>query len=609
MRSPQPIESYALLGDMQTVALVSRTGSVDWMCLPRFDSPACFAALLGTADNGHWRVAPDGATTCNRRQYRDNSLILETEWETGTGKVRVIDFMPPRGEAPDLVRIVEGVSGHVRMTSELRLRFDYGSVVPWVRRIEGGIHAVAGPDAVRVRTEVEMDGRDLAHFSHFAVDAGDRVPFVLTWQSSHLPPPDVVDAEQALRDTEDYWSEWMKQSRYDGDWHAAVTRSLITLKALTYQPTGGIVAAATTSLPESLGGERNWDYRFCWLRDATMTLQSLIYSGFTDEARAWRTWLMRAIAGDPRQLRIMYGLGGERRLPEQELDWLTGYAGSRPVRIGNAASEQFQLDVYGEVLDALHLDRCSGLSLVEDAWSIQRGLLDTLEEMWRKPDKGIWEMRGDPRHFVYSKVMAWVGFDRAVRAVEGFGLDGPVARWRAVRDEIHAEVLAKGYDADRGTFTQSYGSHALDASTLLLPQVGFLPGNDERILGTVDAISRELVRDGLLLRYDNDSADDGLGGDEGSFIACTLWLADGLHLGGRDEEARDVLERVLDLRNDVGLLAEEYDPRKQRQLGNVPQAYSHVALVNTARALSRTGSSVGRVHRDDPQHHGDFPSR
>jgi GH15 family glucan-1,4-alpha-glucosidase len=609
MARPQPIESYALLGDMQTAALVSRTGSVDWLCMPRFDSPACFAALLGDTDNGHWRIAPTGGRTCTRRAYRQDSLILETEWETKSGALRVIDFMPPRGEAPDIVRIVEGLDGEVEMRSVLRVRFDYGSIVPWVRRAERGFAAVAGPDSVHLRTPIVMEGRGMAHTGIFSVAAGDRVPFVLTWQPSHLDPPEPVGAEQALTDTTDYWAKWIAGCTYDGEWRDAVVRSLITLKALTYSPTAGIVAAATTSLPEAIGAERNWDYRYCWLRDATMTLQSLTYSGFHDEARAWRAWLMRAIAGDPEDLRIMYGLSGERRLPEAELGWLSGYAGSTPVRTGNAASDQFQLDVYGEVLDALHLDRCSGLSPDDDAWSAQRGLLEVLERCWGEPDQGLWEMRGEPRHFVHSKVMAWVGFDRAVRAVEQFGLPGPVDRWRELRDKVHRQVCRRGFDRELGAFTQSYGSKAIDASALLIPQVGFLPGDDPRVRGTVEAVVRHLYRDGMVMRYDNDDASDGLGGTEGAFIACTLWLADGLHLAGRDDEARKVFEHVLSLSNDVGLLAEEYDVDKKRQLGNVPQAYSHVALVNTARALSRYGSAAGRVHRDDPQHRGDLTRR
>jgi len=610
MTGTQPIESYGLLGDMQTVALVSRTGSIDWLCFPRFDSGACFGALLGNTDNGNWRIAPTGAGECTRRTYRPDTLILETEWETSEGAVRVIDFMPPRGAAPDVVRIVEGLSGNVAMTAELRLRFDYGSVVPWVRRTEDALYAVAGPDSVLLRTPVEMTPQDMSHVANFTVRAGERVPFVLTWQASHLPRPKAVDAEQALRGTEDYWTEWMQDCCYDGEWADAVHRSLITLKALTYQPTGGIVAAATTSLPEALGGERNWDYRFCWLRDASMTLQAMVYTGFTEEAQAWREWLLRAIAGDAKDLRIMYGLRGERRLPEAELPWLSGYADSRPVRIGNAASTQFQLDVYGEVLDALHLDRCSGLGPSADIWAVQRTLLDELEGRWDEPDQSLWEMRGDPRHFVHSKVMAWVGFDRAVRGAERFGLDGPVDRWRALRDQVHAEVCEKGYDADRGTFTQSYGSRALDAATLLIPQVGFLPGDDPRVVGTVDAIRNDLVQDGFVRRYDNDDgAHDGFDSEEGSFLVCTIWLADSLHLTGRTDEAREVFERVLDVRNDLGLLAEEYDPRTGRQLGNVPQAYSHVGIANTARALSRHGRNVGRVNRHEPSAPPERPAR
>jgi GH15 family glucan-1,4-alpha-glucosidase len=605
----EPIESYALLGDMQTAALVSRTGSIDWLCFPRFDSPACFAALLGDDDNGGWRLAPEGAQRCNARRYRGDSLILETDWETEQGKVRVIDFMPPRGEAPDIIRIVEGLAGHVRMTSELRIRFDYGAVVPWVRQIDDGIFAIAGPDALHLRTPVELEGREFAHFGHFAVDPGDRVPFVLTWKASHLPPPEPVDAERALDDTEAYWSEWMRDCHYDGEWHDAVVRSLITLKALTYAPTGGIVAAATTSLPEQVGGERNWDYRFCWLRDATMTLQALLYAGFREEALAWKQWLLRAIAGRAEDLRIMYGLAGERRLPEVALDWLRGYEGSAPVRVGNAASDQFQLDVYGEVLDALHLDRCSGLSAREDAWSAQRMLLDVLAKSWQDPDQGLWEMRGPPRHFVHSKVMAWAGFDRGVRAVEQFQLDGPADQWRAARDRVAAEVCSQGWDDARGTFVQSYGSTALDAATLLIPQVGFLPPTDKRVIGTVEAVGRELIHDGFVRRYDTEETDDGLSGTEAAFLACTLWYADGLHLIGRLTDAREVFERVLDLRNDVGLLAEEYDPVTRRQLGNVPQAFSHVPVVNTARALSQHGARVGRVHRDRPHHHHDYARR
>ena len=586
--SPQPIESYALLGDMQTAALVSRTGSVDWLCLPRFDSPACFAALVGSQDNGHWTIAADGIDECARRAYRDHSLILETEWETESGHARVIDFMPPRGEAPDIVRIVEGISGRVEFTSELRIRFDYGAVRPWVHRATGGFRAVAGPDSVHFASPIKHRGEDFTHTAHFAVSAGERIPFVLTWHPSHLPRPDPVDAEHALRDTVNYWSRWLDRCTYKGKWRDVVIRSLVTLKALTYAPTGGLVAAATTSLPEAWGGDRNWDYRYCWLRDATMTLHTLVETGYRSEAKAWREWLLRAVAGDPNKLCILYGVAGERRVPEQELPWLDGYGGAKPVRIGNLAAGQFQLDVYGEVLDAFHLDRQSGLSPRDDAWSMQQGLLEVLESSWDQPDQGLWEMRGDPRHFVHSKVMAWAGFDRAVQAVENFGLEGPVERWRALRDEVHDQVIAKGYDAGRRTFTQSYGSTALDAATLLIPQVGFLPGDDERVVGTVEAVRETLLVDGFVVRYDNESADDGFASVEGAFVACTIWLAHGLFLAGRETEAHELFERVLAVRNDVGLLAEEYDPRVNRQLGNVPQAYSHVAIVNTARTLSQS---------------------
>jgi GH15 family glucan-1,4-alpha-glucosidase len=598
-----PIESYALLGDMQTAALVSRRGSVDWLALPRFDSGACFAALLGDESHGRWLMAPKAGGECTRRSYRGHSLILETEWEVEGGAVRVIDFMPPRGEAPDVVRIVEGISGRVEMQTDLTVRFDYGSVLPWVRQVEGGLSMVAGPDSVHLASQVPMRATDLTHRGSFTVSAGERVPFVLTWQASHLPSPHHVNAEQALTDTVGVWADWVAHITYDGEWQDAVVTSLMVLKALTYAPTGGIVAAATTSLPEAIGGNRNWDYRFCWLRDATMTLQALLYAGCTDEAKAWREWLLRAVAGDPRDMQIMYGLAGERRLEEYELPWLPGYEGSTPVRVGNQASGQFQLDVYGELLDALHLDRTSGLSSGRSAWAMQLGVLDQLEHRWQQPDQSLWEMRGDPRHFVHSKVMAWVGLDRAVTAVESFGMKGPVDRWRAARDAIHAEVCERGYDADRGTFTQSYGSKGLDAATLLIPQVGFLPPTDERVIGTVDTIARELMHEGFVLRYDTAVAGDGLTGSEGAFLACTLWLADDLHMIGRDDEARATFERVLDLRNDVGLLSEEYDPVAKRQLGNTPQAFSHVPLVNTARALSRHGSAVGRVSRREPRPH------
>jgi GH15 family glucan-1,4-alpha-glucosidase len=584
-----PLESYALIGDLQTAALVSRTGSVDWLCLPRFDGPAVFAALLGDECHGRWRIAAAGRDECTTRCYRGDTLILETTWETETGTARVVDFMPLRGEAPDVVRIVEGVSGRVEMTSDLRLRFDYGSVLPVVRRIEGGFRAVAGPDAVYLDSPIEHADNDGAHTARFAVTEGDRVPFVLTWQASYHERPDPVDADTALREAEDYWTTWVGRCTYDGEWRDAVVRSLITLHALTFQPTAGMVAAVTTSLPEALGGRRNWDYRYCWLRDATMTLNALLSSGYDEEARRWREWLLRALGGDPHRLRIMYGIAGERRIPEQDLDWLPGYENSRPVRVGNQASEQFQLDVFGEVLDTFHVDRRAGLSPPDDAWSVQQGLLDVLESRWQEPDSGLWEMRGDTRQFVHSKVMAWVGFDRAIQAVEQCGLDGPVDRWRRLRDEVHKEVCERGYDNERSTFVQAYGSRHLDASTLLIPQTGFLPGDDPRVAGTVDAIGRELAHDGLVYRYSRGAAAAGLDDPEATFTACSFWYARALHGVGRTGEARTVFERLLDLRNDVGLLSEEYDVRLRRQVGNLPQAFSHVALVTAARELSGSG--------------------
>ncbi|MEV5824709.1 glycoside hydrolase family 15 protein [Spirillospora sp. NPDC052242] len=580
------IEDYGLLGDLETAALVGRDGSIDWLCLPRFDSPACFAALLGDEHAGFWRIAPAAGGACTRRRYRGDSLILETEWETPDGTIRLIDAMPRRGEAADVVRIVEGVSGRVPVHMAMRLRFDYGRIVPWVRHRDGQLNAIAGPDAAWLKTPVPLEGRDETTYADFAVSAGERVPFVLTYRPSHEPRPHPVDPERALADTEAFWSGWIEDFRYDGRWPDAVRRSLITLKALTYHPTGGIVAAATTSLPEQLGGPRNWDYRFCWLRDATFTLQALLGTGFVAEAKAWREWLLRAVAGNPADLQIMYGIDGTRRLPEYELDWLSGYEGAAPVRIGNAASGQFQLDVWGEVLEGLHLAREARIEADETAWDVQRALLDFLEGHWSDPDDSLWEVRGDPRHFVHSKVMAWAGVDRAVQAVERYGQDGPADRWRALRDTIHRDVCENGYDARRNTFTQFYGSDALDAATLLIPQVGFLPWGDPRVVGTVEAIERDLCRDGFVLRYDTSAGVDGLPGHEGAFLACTFWFADALHGVGRTADAVELFERLLDLRNDVGLLSEEYDTAARRQVGNTPQAYSHVGLVNTARHLS-----------------------
>jgi GH15 family glucan-1,4-alpha-glucosidase len=585
-----PIEDYALIGDTHTAALVSRQGSIDWLCLPRFDSPACFAALLGDRSNGRWLLAPAGPVREVRRRYQGDTLVLETEYRTDDGVVRVVDCMPPRQWDPDVARIVEGVRGRVPMRMELTIRFDYGSIVPWVRHIDGALHAVAGPDSVWLRTPVPVRGENWTSLADFTVAEGERVPFMLTWHASHRPAPRRIDPVQALGDTEAWWGQWASRIDYGGGWQDAVIRSLLTLKALTYAPTGGIVAAPTTSLPEQLGGVRNWDYRYCWLRDATFTLSALMLAGLADEAMAWREWLLRAVAGQPRQMQILYGVGGERRITEQELDWLGGYEGSRPVRVGNAAVHQFQLDVYGEVMDTLHLGRHIGLESDEPAWDLQQALLEFLESKWREPDEGIWEIRGPRRHFTHSKMMAWVALDRAIKAVELSGHQGPVDRWRAVRRELHDEVCREGYDTERDTFVQFYGADHLDASLLLIPLVGFLPAGDPRVKGTVAAIQRELMVDGLVHRYPPEGSQsvDGLPPGEGAFLACTFWLADNLALMGRREEALTIFERLLTLRNDVGLLAEEFDPASGRQLGNFPQAFSHVALVNTANYLSES---------------------
>ncbi|RSO46746.1 glucoamylase [Streptomyces sp. WAC 06725] len=581
-----PIEDHALIGDLQTAALIGRDGSVDWLCLPHFDSAACFAALLGDRENGHWLLAPAASDARSERSYRGETLVLDTVWHTGTGSVKVTDFMPQRDRAPDLVRIVEGLEGEVAMQGVLRLRFDYGLVVPWVRHVGRCRVAVAGPDSAWLRTEpdVETYGQGFSTRSDFTVAAGERVAFILTWHPSHEPRPAEIDPYEALEHTLEDWRAWAAHCRYNGPYRAEVLRSLITLKALTFAPTGGIVAAPTTSLPEELGGVRNWDYRFCWLRDSTLTLNSLITAGYTEEAAAWRDWLLRAVAGNPADLQIMYGLGGERRLPETELPWLGGYAGSKPVRIGNAAVEQRQLDVYGGVLDSFHTARIAGLPSKPHAWNIQRSLLDFLESHWREPDEGLWEVRGPRRHFVHSKIMAWVAADRALKAVEIHpDLEGDVERWRAMRDAVHREVCEKGFDPERNTFTQSYGSDQLDAATLLIPRLGFLPADDPRVIGTVDAVRKELTHEGLIRRYSTDGrAVDGLPGSEGTFLVCSFWLAEALHLTGRREEAQKLFDRLLRLPNDLGLLAEEYDPVSGRQLGNFPQAFSHVGLIGTA---------------------------
>jgi GH15 family glucan-1,4-alpha-glucosidase len=587
MRAMARIEDYALIGDLQTAALVCRDGSIDWCCFPRFDSGACFASLLGTPEHGRWLVAPAVPVTSCTRRYRPDTLILETLHETDDGTVRVIDFMPPRGEAPDIVRIVEGVEGTVAMRSELVIRFDYGQIVPWMRRVDHARIAIAGPDALCFRSPVEQHGENLTTVSEFEVSPGDRVPFVLTWFPSHADVPDEIDPEQALADTEGYWHEWAQDCTHHGDYHDEIHASLLLLKAMTYAPTGGIVAAPTTSLPEWIGGVRNWDYRFCWLRDATLTLLAMLQAGYSDEAVAWRGWLLRAIAGDPADVQIMYGLGGERRLEERVLEWLPGYEGSPPVRTGNAASAQLQLDVYGEVMDALYQTRVHGAAPDDDVWSLQRKLLDWLEEGWRLEDSGIWEVRGPTRHFTHSKVMAWVAFDRGIRIVEEFGREGPVDRWRAVRDEIQAEVIERGWSEKRQAFVQYYGSDELDASALMIPLVGFLPADDPRVVSTVDVIRRDLTYDGLVLRYhtDEDGDVDGLPAGEGVFLACSFWLAEVLALQGKRDEARELFERLLTLRNDVGLLAEEWEPRAGRLVGNFPQAFTHLALVEAALAL------------------------
>jgi len=589
------IEDYALIGDCETAALVSRHGSIDWFCVPRFDGGACFAALLGTPEHGRWLIAPAGNVRTIRRQYRDNTLILETEYETEEGTVALIDWMPLRTEVPDIMRIVEGRHGQVTMRLELIIRFDYGWVVPWVQRTEQGIRATAGPDTLYCSTPVPLQGQALRTVAEFTVSAGQRIPFTLTWAPTYQPEPERPDVERSLHETEAWWQEWSARCTYHGPWHEAVLRSLITLKALTYAPTGGLVAAPTTSLPEQLGGVRNWDYRYCWLRDATFTLYALMSGGYTQEACAWREWLVNAVAGSPAKLQIMYGLAGERRLTELELDWLPGYEGSSPVRIGNAAHNQHQLDVYGELMDTLLLAHRAGLKPSDDAWRLQQALMDFLETDWQKPDEGIWEVRGPRRHFTHSKVMAWVAMDRAVKTIEQYNLDGPVERWRSLRQQIHDQVCREGYDPEMNTFVQYYGSKDVDASLLMLPLVGFLLATDPRMQGTVAAIQQRLMRDGFVERYPTHPDVDGLPPGEGAFLLCTFWLADNLALQGRFREARDIFERLLALRNDVGLLSEEYDRGRQRLVGNFPQAFSHVGLINTARNLTEvSGPAVDR---------------
>jgi GH15 family glucan-1,4-alpha-glucosidase len=583
------IEDYAFLSDTQTAALVGRDGSIDWLCFPRFDSGSCFAALLGDRKNGRWAFTPKEKITATQRRYSDGTLILETEIETDRGAIRLIDFMPPRGENPDIIRIVEGIRGEVEMKMELIIRFDYGRIVPWVRKRDGALEAIAGPDGLVLRTPVKTRGEHLTTVAEFTVRKGERVPFVLTWFASHKEQPRAIDHEHALRETTAYWKEWSGKCEQYGEWHEPIVRSLITLKGLTYAPTGGIVAAATTSLPEEIGGVRNWDYRFCWLRDATFTLFALMSSGYLEESRAWRLWLLRAIAGSASQMQIMYGVHGERRLDEQQVPWLPGYENSKPVRIGNAASNQFQLDVYGEVLASMYAAHRAGLETTETEWNLQVELMEYLETKWHDPDEGIWEVRGGPQQFTHSKMMAWLAFDRAVKMSEqcNCSAEKHVERWRALRDEIHRQVCERGYNAKKKAFTQVYDGDELDASLLMMPLGGFLPIEDDRVVNTIEAIQRELTWEGFVLRYRAEVNEvDGLPGGEGVFLPCSFWLAACLHLMGRKDEARDLFERLLKLRNDLGLYSEEYDPRTKRQLGNFPQAFTHVAMINCAQLLN-----------------------
>ena len=602
---PAPIEDYALIGDGHTAALVSRAGSIDWLCWPRFDSGACFAALLGTEENGRWLISPvagEGVEIKTTRRYRGETLILETEFETPDGAVTLVDFMPPGNGWSELVRLVVGKRGTVRMEMELVLRFDYGFSVPWVSRLthESGIKAIAGPDTVVLRTPVQLQGENMRTVAQFEVKAGERVPFSMSYAASHKRVPPPRDPNSALARTENFWAEWAARGTVEGRWAAPIRRSLITLKALAYEPTGGVVAAPTTSLPEQLGGTRNWDYRYCWLRDATITLLALMRGGYYDEARAWRAWLGRVMAGSPSQLQIMYGLAGERRLPETELDWLPGYEGAKPVRIGNNAVGQLQLDVYGEVMNALHLARVGGLQADETAWSIQCAMLEHLETIWSEPDEGIWETRGGRQHFTFSKVMAWVAFDRAIRSAEQFNLPGPLDHWREVRDTIHATICARSFNTQLNSFTQTWHSTDLDASLLLMPLVGFLPATDPRMVATVTAIERDLMCEGFVMRYRSSEFDDGLPPGEGTFLACSFWMVDNLALQGRMDDARNMYERLLSLANDVGLLSEEYDPIAGRLVGNFPQAFSHVALVHTGLNLMRHEQGMAKETGQPP---------
>ncbi len=582
----QRIEDYALIGDCETAALVGRNGSIDWLCWPAFDSDACFAAILGTHKNGRWLIAPSENALRISRRYLGNTLILETRFETKSGTLALIDFMPPRGKASDIVRLVRGVSGTVKMRMELVIRFGFGADIPWVRRIDHSLMAIAGQDMIVLRTPVESRGENLTTVSDFEVTAGATIPFVLTYGPSHLPPPGPIDPELALAETERFWQEWCGHCARDGDYQDLVIRSLITLKALTFAPTGGIVAAPTTSLPEKLGGSRNWDYRFCWLRDATFTLLALMNSGYTEEALAWHNWLLRAAAGSPANMQIMYGIWGQRRLLEWEAGWLGGYEGAQPVRVGNAAHAQLQLDVYGELIDAFHQSRMVKLQLDEQSWALECAVLNHLAEIWDRPDHGIWERRGQPKHYVFSKVMTWVAFDRGIKSAETFGFKAPLLHWRTLREAIHRDVCNNGFDAEENAFVESYGSKLLDASVLLLPAVGFLPPSDPRVRGTIASVEKCLMRDGFVLRHDPRELPAEQPPLEGAFLACSLWLADAYVLSGDLDKAQVLFDRVVGIANDVGLLAEEYDSEARRQTGNFPQALTHIALINTAHNLS-----------------------
>jgi GH15 family glucan-1,4-alpha-glucosidase len=593
-----PIEDYAIIGDTETAALVGKDSSIDWLCTPRFDSAAVFAALLGTEEHGRWKLAPAGGIQRIERRYRGDTLVLETTFHTDDGVVRVVDCMPIRQQTVDVVRVVEGVTGRVPIHMDLRMRFDYGSSLPWVTHDDGRLHATAGPDSIVLSTPAPIEGAGRATVADFVVSKDDAVPFVFSWHASHEQSPPAFDGLDAVKKTEKWWSEWSTRCRYDGEWRDLVMRSLITLKALTYAPTGGIVAAATTSLPEWIGSVRNWDYRFSWLRDSVLTLTALLRAGYDEEALAWRDWLLRAAAGEPSKLQIMYGLGGERRLDEYEIDWLPGYEGSAPVRVGNAASGQFQLDVYGETLASLSLMRAiepkqgGAAGRSDAAWDLKVALLEYLEGAWQHPDDGLWEMRGDRQHFTHSKVMAWMAFDTAVETAEFFGLPGPIDRWKASRDEIHAQVLNEGFDPELGSFTQAYGSKQLDGALLQIPFTGFLPPHDQRVLGTVAAIERDLIQDGFVLRYRTEHADDGLPPGEGAFLPCSFWLVNNYVMQGRTDEARTLFTKLAAIANDVGIFSEEYDPAGKRQLGNTPQAFTHLTFVNSAFAFENPGATV-----------------